>query len=163
MNIQKATLCDLTEILRVYEAARAYMREHGNATQWGNTYPPEETVKKDIADGNLYICTENGKIHGVFAFIEGADPTYALIENGAWPDDKPYNVMHRMASDGKMRGIGKAALDFCKAHSENVRADTHRDNITMQNMLAKNGFVPCGIIHVENGSERIAYQYTPAK
>jgi hypothetical protein len=30
----------------------------------------------------------------------------------------------------------------------------------MQNMLAKNGFVPCGIIRVENGSERIAYQYT---
>ena len=43
---------------------------------------------------------------------------------------------------------------------KNVRADTHKDNITMQNMLAKNGFVPCGIIHVENGSERIAYQYT---
>ena len=163
MNIQKATLFELPEILRVYAAARAYMRAHGNETQWGTTYPPEEIVKNDIESGNLYLCTENGKIHGVFAFIEGADPTYAVIEQGAWPDDKPYNVMHRMASDGEVRGIGKAALDFCKAHSENVRADTHKDNITMQNMLCKNGFVPCGIIHVENGSERIAYQYTPEK
>ncbi len=163
MNIQKATVSELAEILRVYAAAREYMSAHGNATQWGTTYPPEEIVRADIAKGNLYLCVENGKIHGVFAFIEGADPTYAVIEQGAWPDDKPYNVMHRMASDGEVRGIGKAALDFCKAHSGNVRADTHKDNITMQNMLKKNGFVPCGIIHVENGSERIAYQYTPEK
>ena len=163
MNIEKATARDLAEILRVYAAARAYMSAHGNATQWGTTYPPEEIICDDIAKGNLYLCVENGKIHGVFAFIEGADPTYAVIEQGAWPDNRPYNVMHRMASDGEVRGIGKAALDFCKAHSENVRADTHKDNVTMQNMLAKNGFVPCGIIHVENGSERIAYQYTPEK
>ncbi len=163
VNIEKATIAELAEILRVYAAARAYMSAHGNPAQWGTTYPPESTIRADIEKGNLYLCVEGGKIHGVFAFIEGSDPTYAVIERGAWPDTEPYNVMHRMASDGEVRGIGKAALDFCKAHSGNVRADTHRDNITMQNMLAKNGFVPCGIIHVENGSERIAYQYTPEK
>ena len=160
MEIKKSTLEDLSEILRVYECARQYMREHGNPTQWGGTYPPCETVCADIENGNLYVCTENGVIHGVFAFIEGDDPTYAVIKNGAWPDNKPYNVMHRMASDGEIRGIGKAALDFCKSHGKNVRADTHKDNITMQNLLSKNGFVPCGTIYVENGSERIAYQYT---
>ena len=160
MTIQKANISDLAEALRIYSAAREYMSAHGNPTQWGGTYPPEEIVRADIEKGNLYLCVEDGKAHGVFAFIEGADPTYAVIEAGAWPDGEPYNVMHRMASDGYVRGIGKAALDFCKEHSGNVRADTHRDNITMQNMLAKNGFVPCGIIHVENGSERIAYQYT---
>ena len=160
MTIQKANISDLAEALRIYSAAREYMSAHGNPTQWGGTYPPEEVVRADIEKGNLYLCVEGGKAHGVFAFIEGADPTYAVIEADAWPDGEPYNVMHRMASDGYVRGIGKAALDFCKEHSGNVRADTHRDNITMQNMLAKNGFVPCGIIHVENGSERIAYQYT---
>ncbi|MBQ9746738.1 MAG: N-acetyltransferase [Clostridia bacterium] len=160
MNIRKAGIDDLAEALRIYAAAREYMSAHGNPTQWGKVYPPEELVRTDIEKGNLYLCCEGGEVHGVFAFIEGTDPTYAVIEQGEWPDDKLYNVMHRMASDGKVRGIGKAALDFCKANSGNVRADTHRDNITMQNMLAKNGFVPCGIIHVENGSERIAYQYT---
>ena len=160
MNIRKANMNDLAEALRIYAAAREYMSAHGNPTQWGSTYPPVETVVADIENGNLYFCEEDGKAHGVFAFIEGADKTYTVIENGAWPDDEPYNVMHRMASDGEVRGIGKAALDFCKANSGNVRADTHKDNITMQNMLAKNGFVPCGIIRVENGSERIAYQYT---
>ena len=159
MQIRKATLCDIDEIQRVYAYAREYMRTHGNPTQWGNTYPTENIILSDIEKGDLYVCTENEKIHGVFAFIEGDDPTYAVIE-GKWTTDEPYNVMHRMASDGEIRGIGKAALDFCKSHGKNVRADTHKDNITMQNMLSKNGFVPCGIIHVENGSERIAYQYT---
>lgn len=160
MKIRKATLSDINEIQRIYAEARKYMSEHGNPTQWGVAYPPESIIIGDIENGNLYLCVDDGEPHGVFAFIQGDDPTYAVIENGAWPDSDPYNVMHRMASDGKMRGIGKAALDFCKSHGKNLRADTHKDNITMQNMLAKNRFIPCGIIHVENGSERIAYQYT---
>ena len=160
MTIRKANMGDIGEALRIYAYAREYMSAHGNPTQWGNTYPPVEIVRADIENGNLYLCCEGEEAHGVFAFIEGADKTYAVIEQGEWPDDEPYNVMHRMASDGAVRGIGKAALDFCKENSGNVRADTHKDNVTMQNMLAKNGFVPCGIIHVENGSERIAYQYT---
>jgi RimJ/RimL family protein N-acetyltransferase len=160
MEIRKASITELDTIMSIYAIAREYMRAHGNASQWADNYPPENTVRCDIENGNLYVCIENETIHGVFAFIKGDDPTYQIIEHGKWPDNKPYNVMHRMASDGKTKGIGKAALDFCKANSGNVRADTHKDNITMQNMLAKNGFVPCGIIHVENGSERIAYQYT---
>ena len=159
MQIRKATITDLSEVQRVYACAREYMRAHGNPTQWGWAYPKEETVISDIKSGNLYVCTESDEIHGVFTFIEGDDPTYAVID-GKWTTDEPYNVMHRMASDGKIRGIGRAALDFCKAHGKNVRADTHKDNITMQNLLSKNGFVPCGIIRVENGTERIAYQYT---
>lgn len=159
MQIRKATIADLSEVQLVYACAREYMRAHGNPTQWGWAYPKEETVISDIKSGNLYVCTESDEIHGVFAFIEGDDPTYAVIE-GKWTTDEPYNVMHRMASDGKIRGIGRAALDFCKSHGKNVRADTHKDNITMQNLLSKNGFVPCGIIRVENGTERIAYQYT---
>ncbi len=160
MKIRTATLSDMPDILRVYAYAREYMKEHGNPDQWGDTYPTEEIILSDIKLGQLFVCLEEEAIHGVFAFIEGDDPTYAVIEDGKWPDDEPYNVMHRMASDGAVRGIGRAALDFCKSHGKNVRADTHKKNITMQNMLAKNGFIPCGIIHVENGSERIAYQFT---
>ena len=42
----------------------------------------------------------------------------------------------------------------------NLKIDTHRDNVVMQNMLKKNGFQSCGIIHVQDGSERLAYQKT---
>lgn len=38
-----------------------------------------------------------------------------------------------------------------------IRVDTHRDNISMQKMLLKNGFKYCGIIYLKDGSERLAY------
>jgi RimJ/RimL family protein N-acetyltransferase len=44
------------------------------------------------------------------------------------------------------------------AQIPNIRIDTHRDNAIMQHLLEKNGFVKCGIIYVEDGSPRIAYQ-----
>ena len=39
-----------------------------------------------------------------------------------------------------------------------ISIDTHKDNLIMQKFLSKNGFDRCGIIYVEDGTERIAYQ-----
>ncbi|HNZ83431.1 MAG TPA: GNAT family N-acetyltransferase, partial [Sedimentibacter sp.] len=47
---------------------------------------------------------------------------------------------------------------WCFEKCRNLKIDTHRDNIPMQNLLNKNGFIRCGIIYLENGDERIAYQ-----
>lgn len=44
----------------------------------------------------------------------------------------------------------------------NLRADTHRNNRTMRHLLEKSGFRYCGIIHVADGSERLAYQLEAA-
>lgn len=158
MTIRKALISDIDEIVRVYSAAREYMRSHNNPSQWGDSYPPRSIIENDIASGYLYVIEDEGKIHASFAFFEGPDETYKIIERGEWRSTLPYFVMHRMASDGIIHGVGKTALDFCKKISGNIRADTHSDNITMQNLLRKNGFLRCGIISV-NGSERIAYQY----
>ena len=53
-------------------------------------------------------------------------------------------------------------IDFCfnKCFEmfQNLRIDTHRDNIPMQKVLKRNGFEYCGIIYLENGDERLAYQ-----
>ena len=77
---------------------------------------------------------------------------------GQWLNDKPYGVIHRIASDGKTKGIGSFCVNWVVSQCGNVRIDTHRDNVVMQNMLKKNGFQYCGIIHIENGEERLAYQ-----
>lgn len=42
--------------------------------------------------------------------------------------------------------------------SDNIRVDTHKDNLVMQHILEKRGFRRCGIIYVKDGTERIAYQ-----
>ena len=63
----------------IYELARSFMKKQGNASQWGQTYPPEKLIRKDIEQGNFYVCVKQERIAGVFAFILGEDPTYQEI------------------------------------------------------------------------------------
>ena len=106
------------------------------------------------------MIEENGEIHGAFAFMPGDDPTYGYIEDGHWLNDRPYGAIHHIAGDGQIRGIFTQAFDFCRAQIGELRIDTHRDNKTMQHVVAKHGFRRCGIIYLENGAPRIAYQYS---
>ena len=158
--IRLAETKDLDAIGKVFDAARAFMRASGNMLQWGNGYPQRALLEKDIQEDQLFVIEENGVIHGVFAFILGEDPTYALIEEGQWLNHKPYGTIHRIGTDGTIHGAVKTALDFALQYTDEVRADTHEDNKPMQHTLSKNGFVRCGIIHLENGDPRIAYQYS---
>lgn len=41
---------------------------------------------------------------------------------------------------------------------KSIRIDTHQDNKSMQRLILKNNFEYCGIIYVEDGSERLAYE-----
>ena len=68
--------------------------------------------------------------------------------------------MHRIAASGVVRGAGSFCVNWAFSRCGNLRIDTHRDNLVMQNMLKKNGFTYCGIIHLENGDERLAFQKT---
>lgn len=155
-RIRKANREDLERILEIYAYARKFMAKTGNPNQWGKTNPPRETLEEDIRQGNLYVA-ENDGIHGVFAYFTGEDPTYGYIEDGAWLDQTPYGTIHRVASDGS-GGVFSAVLAFVQEQNSHVRIDTHHDNIVMQHVLAKHGFQKCGIIYLENGDPRIAYE-----
>lgn len=158
--ITPATKQDLPAIEKIYTAARAYMRRSGNLLQWADGYPHRPLLESDIEKGQLFVVREEGAIHGVFAFILGDDPTYACIEDGQWPNDRPYGTIHRIASDGRVKGVFTRAFDFARSRADEIRVDTHRDNKTMQHVVQKHGFVRCGIIYLENGDPRIAYQYS---
>ena len=71
MEIRKAEMIDLAEILKLYEQARRFMKENGNPDQWGDYYPPEELTREDIQSGNCYVCQENGALLGVFFLHAG--------------------------------------------------------------------------------------------
>lgn len=157
MIIRKTTLADLPEVMDIYAYAREQMAVAGNP-QWAGGRPSEETIKADIAAGNSYLMLDGDELVGVFTLILGEEPTYALIEDGAWLDDEPYGTLHRIASNGKARGIMQAALAFCEGVSPNMRVDTHAKNLAMQHILEKNGYVYCGRIYVDDGTPRRAYQ-----
>ena len=155
-KIRPACLQDLDEILKIYAYAKKFMVETGNPTQWAGNYPQRELLEEDIENGGLYVVTEEENICGVFYFVIGADPTYTIIENGAWHSDKEYGTIHRIAGNGT-GGVFGAALDFCRSKIDYLRIDTHEDNKVMQHVVTRHGFRPCGIIYTDDGTPRIAY------
>ena len=156
--VRKATPLDLEEILRVYEQARQTMIDRGNPSQWGKSYPPKEVIENDVKEGNLYVVTLNGDIHGVFAFILGEDPTYQRIVKGNWISSSPYGTIHRVASDGAIKGLFPLILSYCLTITSHLRMDTHEDNFAMRHLALKYGFQECGVIFVKDGSPRIAFE-----
>ncbi|MBQ8082386.1 MAG: GNAT family N-acetyltransferase [Clostridia bacterium] len=162
MNIRKAELRDLNEIMAIYERARRFMTEHGNPRQWAaRSWPPEALIRADIAAKKSYVCEENGQLAAVFYYDYGPDiePTYRQIEEGSWGDPAPYGVVHRIASAGNTHGAGAYCIDWAYAQSGHLRIDTHGDNLPMQRLLEKLGFTRRGIIHVaEDHDPRLAYE-----
>lgn len=162
LTIRSGTAADVGEVLAVYDAARRFMRATGNLTQWNDGYPAETDVRADIAAGNLYVGEVDGRIVMAFAFIIGEDPTYRIIEQGAWLDDAPYGTIHRLGSNGRRSGMLAACVEFCFGRVDNLRLDTHADNRPMQAAAERLGFRRCGIIYCRDGTPRIAYQMRAA-
>ena len=159
--IRKASMQDLPAILDIYAYARKFMADTGNPAQWGDGYPQRDVLERDIDLGQLYIIEEDNATVGVFAFIIGADPTYAVIDDGSWLSDAPYGTIHRIAGNGKTHGLLQQTVAFCGQQIAHLRIDTHADNRIMQHLIAKCGFSRCGIIYVRGGSPRIAYELVP--
>lgn len=156
--IRPAEKNDLNGIMQIYSTAREFMAKNGNPNQWGKVFPPKELIADDIENGRLFVIEENGSVHGVFAFIIGVDPTYAVIESGSWLSDTEYGAIHRVASDGKIHGVLSAAVGFCLTKISHLRIDTHKDNKVMQRQILKNRFTERGTIYTDDGSPRIAYE-----
>ncbi len=161
MEIRHTQEQDLDRVMEIYAYARKFMAEHGNPKQWGATnWPPRDLVAQDIRRQKSYVCTQDDRIAGVFYFDAGEDiePTYRDID-GAWKGGPRYGVVHRIASDGSVKGCGAFCIDWAFAQCGHLRIDTHGDNTVMQNLLKKLGFAYCGIIHVEEDDDpRLAYE-----
>ena len=161
MEIRHSTPEDLPRMEALYVQARQFMKETGNPNQWGPTnWPPTELLREDIAAGRSYVCVHGGAVAGTFCFLQGEDiePTYRDIQEGGWHYSGPYGVVHRLAGDGSVKGIGQFCLDWAFQQCGHLRVDTHGDNRVMQNVVKRCGFAYCGIIHVlEDNYPRLAF------
>lgn len=159
--VRLAKESDFEAIWGIYLDARAFMKETGNSTQWGDFYPTESMLMQDMGRKELYVIERDGTLCGVFLFTKGPDPWYAVIDHGAWKSEEPYSVIHRVAAKNGAKGIFSECLSFALQHDCHLRIDTHEDNKVMQHVLEKNGFERCGIVYVhDRKSPRIAYERT---
>ena len=149
----------MAAIMQVMDAAKKIMRQSGNMHQWEEGYPSKAVIMSDIEKDCGFVIEDGGNVVGYFAFLLSPEPTYQKIYDGNWLDDeKPYHVIHRIASLPDAHGIFKSIMEFCFARESNIRIDTHRDNAIMQHNIEKHGFAYCGIIYLASGDERLAYQ-----
>ena len=164
MLIHKSTINDLPSILKLIQDGRQKMISEGNIIQWTNGHPSNEQIISDIRKGVSHIIIDESTHQPIatFALIEGPDPTYAQIYDGQWLDSLPYYVIHRVASAPGVHGIMRMVLEYAFSFTDTIRIDTHQDNRTMRALLQKYGFTYCGIIILENGDPRLAYQRTEA-
>lgn len=160
MEIKIAQADQIEEIIDIYKYARKFMKENGNGEQWGDRHPPRELIEEDIRRKKLYVCMNDEEIACVFYFNMEDDPTYRVIKGGAWLNDKPYGVVHRIASAKGSKGAATFCLNWAYELAGNVRIDTHEDNKPMRGLLEKLGFIYCGIIYIASGASRIAFQKT---
>ena len=70
-----------------------------------------------------------------------------------------------MAVGEKFRGTGVAKFIFNHCEQtlkqtsiQSMRIDTHEDNLGMQALLKKLGYVFCGVIYLDNSDKRLAYE-----
>lgn len=166
MEIRRAELADLGNIMPIIQDAKEYLKEQG-IDQWQNGLPDEETILGDITGSEGYLFVEEGEAVGFVVVSFGTDEDYKEIYEGNWiTDSSSYAVIHRNAVKAGMRGKGISGEMFrlCEQRAreqgvKSLRIDTHKDNRLMRHLAEKHGFTQCGIIALVRGNApRVAYE-----
>jgi len=162
-----ATEADLPDILDMTQKAREYLGSQG-LEQWQGLYPAAEDILADIAAGQGWLFTCEGKCAGYVCLETGSVPGYDAIE-GKWLTETPYASVHRVMVQPEWRSAGLAAemLQLCEDLAmgrgfASVKVDTHPGNGPMNGLLRKCGYTHCGTIYTvggdEAGQQRRAYE-----
>lgn len=161
MKVRLAKIDDKERVLKLYEEAKVFINNY-NSPQWQATGPGELSFNFDLNNNYLFVLENNNEIIGV-ASIMDYEETYNYIV-GSWLNDDSYYVIHRFVISNEYKGQNLAYkfIEYTieKLNAKNIKIDTHRLNIPMQNFLLKNNFKYTGVIYLndEDDNERLAYQ-----
>ncbi|MGL4990638.1 MAG: GNAT family N-acetyltransferase [Sarcina sp.] len=163
---RKANINDVDDIMQIIDDAKISLKNM-NIDQWQNGYPDCITIKEDILKSISYVfCDSSDKKNAIASVSFDGESTYDNIYNGQWLSTEKFLVIHRFATknDVKRNGIASTMMNYIKelAQLNNVKSikiDTHKNNIPMRKFLEKNDFKYCGIILLNDGNERAAYEF----
>jgi len=164
MTFRNAEISDIDKIMNIIKQAQQYLKDKG-VDQWQDNYPNFDVIKDDIEKRKGYVLETDGKVVATVAVSYNDEKTYEKIYDGKWITESDYAVIHRIAVDNNYKGKRLSSLiiseieKMClKRNIHSIKIDTHKQNESMKKMLNNNGFKYCGIIYLENGSERVAYE-----
>ena len=166
MRFLKAKKRELAPIMRIIEEAQGFLASH-HIDQWQNGYPNEAAMHRDILNNESFVVASNDStLIGTAMFSTRKESTYMTIE-GSWitKANATYGVIHRMAVTNEFRnkGVAKFIFEQCeqlllKNHIDSMRIDTHQDNLAMQGLLKQLKYTYCGVIYLDDGDKRLAYE-----
>jgi GNAT superfamily N-acetyltransferase len=149
-------------LMEMYEKAKVLLKEHRSG-QWQFGEPSEQTISKDIQEGNLFGLFQDGYLKGACALLN-KDLQYDHLIEGKWLNKEPYLVIHRFVIDPSchQQGLGRMFISLIEGYTlelgiYNIRLDTHERNVPMKALLDKTAYQPCGKVHFPNIGERIVY------
>lgn len=164
MEFRKARISDINDINNMIDDAKLYLKKN-DIDQWQNGYPNKDVIKKDIDSGQAYVIEKDSNIACYFMISFDGEHTYEKIYEGAWSSNDCYGVIHRVVIKDNLKGLGLSHLIFNSAETLcternifSIRIDTHRKNIPMQNALKSHGYTYSGIIYLDDGAERLAFE-----
>ena len=164
MQVRLSTAEDLPAITEIVDEAKAYLHQQG-IDQWQNGYPNADSFRTDIKNKVNYVLVNGQNVYGTASIIPGLEPTYRKIVDGSWVSNGSYVTIHRIAiKDGyKGQHFAKYFFDYAiklakRLNCASLRIDTHADNLAMKKLLDSLGFRKTGIIYLENGDPRLAYE-----
>lgn len=164
MIFRKTVIDDLKTVMKIIEDGKNQLKKL-EINQWQNGYPDEKDILKDIENNESYVVEISGRIAGTAVISFKKEKNYEKIEKGKWLTNEKYCVIHRIAVDKDMKNkniateIFKYAEKICVEKNINsIKIDTHEENEPMKSFLIKNGFICCGIIYLETGEKRLAFE-----
>ena len=163
LRFRKGSEADLDRVMELVADAQDWFRTQG-IDQWQDGYPTRELILSDILGGENYIVEHNGAVVATFVASFAGEPTYAEIKGKGWLNENCYAVVHRIAvaDECRRKGIAKEILHYAEELSveqgvDDIRIDTHRENVAMRSLLKKLGYIHCGRITLTSGAYREAY------
>jgi len=163
-TFRKTETADLPQVMAIIKEAQIYFKEN-QIDQWQHNYPNLETIQNDIVQDHSYVLVHKQQIIATAAVSFDGEKTYNQIQQGEWLTQNPYAVIHRLAVANSFKGQGVFTSILnpieklcCEQGIFSIKIDTHEHNLSMQRSLKKNGFSYCGVIYLEDGSKRVAWE-----
>ncbi|WEV38710.1 GNAT family N-acetyltransferase [Lactobacillus sp. ESL0680] len=153
MKLQQAKQQDLDLVMDFLNDGKSQLAKLG-VNQWQDNYPSAIDVTKDITTGSAFLIqSDTNQNVGVISIVSAPDHAYDSF-TGKWlQDTEQYVSIHRIAihSDHSGKGYATKILEqvigfLSNAHPpfESIRADTNENNLPMQHVFEKLGFVKVG-------------------
>ena len=152
--IRKATESDILGVSALYDDIHTEEESGRAVIGWERgVYPTENTARKALADGELFVDEEDGKIIGAAIINQRQVDVYAGAPWSFAVSDDEVMVLHTLVISPKAggRGYGRRFVQFYEDYALShgcryLRMDTNERNSRARAMYAKLGYKEIGIV-----------------